>query len=100
MNNHNRLTTSLCGNKILTTTIIEPTTNEILFKPMGNLIPELSWATVRTRINVSDLFKETNQLCKAVKVMDREYKRLGRKYAKGKRKIKIPQTKDSYTNTY
>ena len=88
-----QLTILFGGIKHLTTTIIEPTTNEILFKSMGILIPDLSWATVRTRINVSDLFKETNQLCKAVKVMDREYKRLGRKYANGKRKIKIPPTK-------
>ena len=79
------MTTLLCGNKILTTTTIEPTTNEILFKPMGNLIPEISWATVRTRIIVSDLFKETSQLCKAVKVTYREYKGRGRKYAKGKK---------------
>ena len=84
----------------LTTTIIEPTTNEILFKPLGNLIPELSWATVRTRINITDLFKETNQLCKSSQIMENEYQRLGRIYANGKRKIKIPPTKMSDPNTY
>ena len=55
----------LCDIEHLKTTIIEPTSNEILFKPLGNLIPELSWATVRSKINISDLFKETNHLCKA-----------------------------------
>ena len=84
----------------LTTTIIEPTTNEILFKPLGNLIPELSWATVRTRINITDLFKETNQLCKSAHIMENEYQRLGRIYANGKRKIKVPPTKMSGPNTY
>ena len=49
----------------LQTTIIEPTSNKILFKPLGSLTPELSWATIMAKINISDLFKETNQLCKA-----------------------------------
>ena len=90
----------LCDIEHLKTTIIEPTSNEILFKPLGNLIPELSWATVRSKINISDLFKETNQLCKASGVMEREYLRLGRKYAKVRKKIKVPPNKISDTNIY
>ena len=53
---------SLHGLKSLTSTKIEPTSNEILFKPLGNLIPELSLATVRTKIDISDMFKETEEL--------------------------------------
>ena len=90
----------LCDIEHLKTTVIEPTSNEILFKPLGNLIPELSWATVRSKINISDLFKETNQLCKASGVMEKEYLRLGRKYAKGRKKIKVPPNKISDTNIY
>lgn len=73
---------------------------KILFKPLGNLIPGLSWATVRTRINITDPFKETNQLCKSAQIMENEYQRLGRIYANGKRKIKIPPIKMSDPNTY
>ena len=75
---------------VITSTRIETTNNEILFKPLGRLIPELSWATIRTKVNISDMFMETNQLCKAMKIMDKEYTRLGRKYAAGKNRITIP----------
>ena len=34
----------------ITSTRIETTNNEILFKPLGRLIPELSWATIRTKV--------------------------------------------------
>jgi hypothetical protein len=44
------------------TTIVDPTTNEILFNPLGQLIPELSWATVRIRLNITDMFKDTIHL--------------------------------------
>ena len=79
----------LFGLKYLTTTKIEPTTNEILFKPLGNLIPELSWATIRTRINITDMFKETEELCKAAKIMDKEHIRMGNKFTGGKIKMKV-----------
>ena len=79
----------------LTSTRIEKTNNEILFKPLGRLIPELSWATIRTKVNISDMFIETNELCKAMQIMDKEYTRLGRKYAAGKRKIAVPPNKIS-----
>ena len=62
----------------LTSTRIEKTNNEILFKPLGRLIPELSWATIRTKVNISDMFIETNELCKAMQIMDKEYTRLGK----------------------
>ena len=64
---------SLQGLRSLTSTRIEPTSNEILFKPLGNLIPELSWATIRTKIDITDMFKETEQLCRAVLIVDKEY---------------------------
>ena len=79
----------------LTSTRIETTNNEILFKPLGRLIPELSWAIIRTKVNISDMFMETNQLCNTMKIMDKEYTRLGRKYAAGKRRIAIPPNKIS-----
>ena len=63
--------------KSSTPTKIEQTTNEILFKPLGNLIPELSWATIRTKIDITDMFKETEQLCRAVLIVDKEYVKMG-----------------------
>ncbi len=70
------------------TTIIEKSTNEILFKPLGQLIPELSWATIRIHLNITDMFNETNHLCKASHLMELEYKKLKTKYGS-----KIPPTK-------
>ena len=80
---------SLQGLKSLTSTRIEPTSNEILFKPLGNLIPELSWATVRTKIDITDMFKETEELCRAAIIVDKEYVKMGNKHTSGKSKIKI-----------
>ena len=74
------LSLTIFGLEFLTSTTIEPTTNEILFKPLGNLIPELSWATIRTKINITDMFKETEQLCRAAIILDREYLRMGNKF--------------------
>ena len=80
---------SLQGLKSLTSTKIEPTSNEILFKTLGNLIPELSWATVRTKIDISDMFKETEELCRAAMIVDKEYVKMGRKYTSRKSKVKM-----------
>ena len=80
---------SLYGLNYLTSTKIEHTTNEILFKPLGNLIPELSWATIRTKINITDMFKETEELCKAANIMDKEYTRMGNKFTGGKIKMTV-----------
>ena len=80
---------SLQGLRSLTSTRIEPTSNEILFKPLGNLIPELSWATVRTKIDISDMFKETEELCRAAMIVDKEYVRMGSKYSSRKTKVKM-----------
>ena len=55
------------------TTTITPTSNEVLFKPLGQLIPELSWGTIRVHVNMSDIFTETNYLCNASRLMDTEY---------------------------
>ena len=74
------LSLTIFGLEFLTSTTIEPTTNKILFKPLGNLIPELSWATIRTKINITDMFKETEQLCRAAIILDREYLRMGNKF--------------------
>ena len=50
-------------------TIINKASNEILFKPLGQLIPELSWATIRIHLNISHTFEETDELCKASYLM-------------------------------
>ena len=80
---------SLQGLKSLTQIRIEPTSNEILFKPLGNLIPELSWATVRTKIDITDMFKETEELCRAAIIVDKEYVRMGNKHTSRKTRIKV-----------
>ena len=80
---------SLHGLKSLTSTRVEPTSNEILFKPLGNLIPKLSWATVRTKIDISDMFKQTEELCRAAMIVDKEYVRMGNKYSSWKTKVNM-----------
>ena len=65
------------------TTTITPTSNEVLFKPLGQLIPELSWGTIRAHVNMSDIFTETNYICNASRLMDAEYAKMKRKYESG-----------------
>ena len=72
--------TSVISIRLTATTQITPAGNEILFKPLGYLIPELSWATLRVNLNITDMLKETNELCRASKMMDKEYKRVQHKY--------------------
>ena len=45
-------------------TKIAQTEAKVLFQPIGQIIPELSWATLRINLNISTMFTETNQLCK------------------------------------
>ena len=71
---------NLYGLSCLSPTKIEPTTNEILFKQLGNLIPELSLATIRTRINITNIVKETEELCRAANIIYKEYTRMGDNY--------------------
>ena len=71
---------NLPGLKSLKSTKIEPTSKKISFKPLGNLIPELSWATVRIKTDISDMFKETEELCRVAIIVDEEYVRMGSKY--------------------
>ena len=71
---------SVISIRLTATTQITPAGNEILFKPLGYLIPELSWATLRVNLNITDMLKETNELCRASKMMDKEYKRVQHKY--------------------
>ena len=65
------------------TTTITPTSNEVLFKPLGQLIPELSWGTIRVHVNMSDIFIETNYICNASRLMDAEWAKMKRKHGKG-----------------
>ena len=65
------------------TTTITPTSNEVLFKPLGQLISELSWGAIRAHVNMSDIFTETNYICNASRLMDAEYAKMKRKYESG-----------------
>ena len=80
------------------TTTITPTSNEVLFKPLGQLIPELSWGTVRVHINMSDIFTETNYICNASRLMDTEWAKMKRKYGSGF--SGIPPTKLNSRSAY
>ena len=71
-------------------TKITKTNNGILFKPMGQLIPELSWATLKIQLNITQLFVETDELCKASYLMEKEYNKMKRKYGT---KSNIPPNK-------
>ena len=65
---------------ILKATKIEKRSNEILFNPLGTLIPELSWATIRIHINITDSFQETNDLCKGAYIMNERHQKTIDKY--------------------
>ena len=80
------------------TTTITPTSNEVLFKPLGQLIPELSWGTVRVHINMSDIFTETKYICNASRLMDTEWAKMRRKYGSGF--SGIPPTKLNSRSAY
>ena len=61
-------------------TKIEKKSNGILFNPLGTLIPELSWATIRIHINITDSFQETNDLCKGAYIMNERHQKTINKY--------------------
>ena len=46
-------------------TKISKTSAEIIFEPIGNIIPELSWANIRVTLNITTMFEENNDLCRA-----------------------------------
>ena len=71
-------------------TTIQKAPNGVLFKPIGQLIPELSWATIRLKLNITEMFTETEELCRASYLMKREYNKIERKYG---RQAKIPPNK-------
>ena len=43
-------------------------------------MPELRGATIRTKISISDLFKETEDLCRAAIIVDKENAKMENKY--------------------
>ena len=84
----------------MTSRRIEPTSNEILFKPLGNIIPKLSWATVRTKIDITDMFKETEELCRGAIIVDKEYVNMGKNTLQDKQESKyLHQTLTIYKHT-
>ena len=67
-------------------TKIAQTEAKVLFQPIGQIIPELSWATLRINLNISTMFTETDQLCKTSIMMKDKIKNFFR--ADKKRKTK------------
>ena len=65
-------------------TTIQKAPNGVLFKSIGQLIPELSWATIRLKLNITEMFTETEELCRASYLMKREYNKIERKYGEAK----------------
>jgi len=55
---------------------ITKTTNEILFYPKGKIVPELSWGTIRIKLNISTIWKDTKHLCKAYNLAKKETARI------------------------
>lgn len=53
-------------------TKITKTNTEILFEPVGQMIPELSWANIRVKIDVTTLYNETIDLCGASMKLNKE----------------------------
>ena len=53
------------NNYSIEATKIIKTNTEILFEPIGQMIPELSWAKIRVKIDISSLYNETIDLCEA-----------------------------------
>jgi len=72
---------------------VTPTTEKLIFKPMGYLVGTVDYATLKININVSEIFDESNMVCKINSIMD-EFIAKGLKRAKNmskpnKRVIKI-----------
>ena len=65
-------------------TKISKTSAEIIFEPIGKIIPELSWANIRITLNITTMFTETNDLCKAATFLRQEIKNV------------LPKEKDSF----
>ena len=63
-------------NKEAGTTKITKTDNEILFYPIGAMIPELNWATIKINLNITTMFEETETLCKAYQNIKRHEKKI------------------------
>jgi len=55
---------------------ITQTTNEILFYPKGKIVPELSWGTIRIKLNISTIWKDTKHLCKSYNLAKKETARI------------------------
>ena len=64
-------------------TKITKTSAEIIFEPIGSIIPELSWANIRITLNLTTMFEENNNLCKAHSQLRTEGKNLLPKLYKG-----------------
>ena len=48
---------------------IERTTPQVIFQPLGKLVTQFSYATIKIYINVTSLYDEVNDLCKEAKIL-------------------------------
>lgn len=48
---------------------IERTTPQVIFQPLGKLVTQFSYGTIKIHINVTSLYDEINDLCKAAKLL-------------------------------
>jgi len=55
---------------------VTKTTNEFLFLPKGKIVPELSWGTIRIKLNISTIWKDTIKLCKSYNLAKKEKARI------------------------
>jgi len=55
---------------------ITRTKNEFLFLPKGKIVPELSWGTIRIKLNITTIWKDTKHLCKSYNLAKKETGRI------------------------
>ena len=72
---------------------VTPTTEKLIFKPMGYLVGTVDYATLKININISEIFDESNMVCKINSIMDefiaKRLKRAKNMSKPNKRVIKI-----------
>ena len=57
-----------------------------------NGVNERIMQTIKKLHDISDMFKETEKLCRAAMIVDKEYVRTGSKYTSRKSKVKMSQS--------
>ena len=52
------------------------TSAELIFEPIGKIIPKILWAYTRVSFNITNMFTGTNNLCKANNLVRMEVKKI------------------------